>query len=264
MLKNITIGQYYNTGSPIHRLDPRIKVILTAAFITMVFFVSNYWGYAVLLLFTCLTSLLSNVPPRILLKSLKPMVYIMLFTFILNLLFMQGETVIFSWWIIEISQEGLDQAVFLALRLLFLVAGASFLTLTTSPIELTDALERLMKPLTVFRFPAHELAMMMSIALRFIPTLLDEADKIMKAQASRGADFETGNIMQRARNMLPLLVPLFISAFRRADELALAMESRCYRGGTGRTRMKILKLGMRDATAAVFIASVFTGIILWG
>ncbi|MFZ5975363.1 MAG: energy-coupling factor transporter transmembrane component T family protein [Bacillota bacterium] len=264
MLKNIAIGQYYNTVSPIHALDPRIKVILTAAFITMVFFVRNYWGYGVLFLFTCFLCTLSNVPPRILLRTLRPMLYILVFTFILNLLFMQGETVIFSWWIIRITAEGLNQAVFLALRLLFLVAGASFLTLTTSPIELTDALERLMKPLTVFRFPAHELAMMMSIALRFIPTLLDEADKIMKAQASRGADFESGSLMQRAKNMLPLLVPLFISAFRRADELALAMESRCYRGGTGRTRMKILKLGMRDAMATAFIAVLFTGIILWG
>lgn len=264
MLKNIAIGQYYNTGSPVHLLDPRVKLILTAAFITMVFFVQNYWGYAVLFVFVCFLSMLANVPPKVLLKTLKPLLYIIIFTFILNLLFMQGKTVIFSWWIIRITEEGLNQAVFMALRLLFLVCGASFLTLTTSPIELTDALERLMKPLTVFRFPAHELAMMMSIALRFIPTLLDEADKIMKAQASRGADFESGNLMQRAKNMLPLLVPLFVSAFRRADELALAMESRCYRGGTGRTRMKILKLGMRDAAATLFIAVLFTGIILWG
>ena len=264
MLRNIAIGQYYNTDSPVHLLDPRIKVALTAAFITMVFFVQNYWGYAALFVFVCFLSVLSNVPPRVLLRTLKPMAYILVFTFLLNLLFMQGEKVIFSLWIIRVTEEGLNQAVFLALRLLFLVAGASFLTLTTSPIELTDALERLMKPLTVFRFPAHELAMMMSIALRFIPTLLDEADKIMKAQASRGADFESGNIMRRARNMLPLLIPLFISAFRRADELALAMESRCYRGGKGRTRMKVLKLGARDAAATVFLAVLFAGIVLWG
>lgn len=264
MLKNIAIGQYYNADSPVHLLDPRVKVVLTAAFITMVFFVKNYWGYAALLVFVCFLSVISNVPPRVLIKTLKPMFYILVFTFILNLLFMQGEKVIFSLWFIRVTEEGLNQAVFLALRLLFLVAGASFLTLTTSPIELTDALERLMKPLTVFRFPAHELAMMMSIALRFIPTLLDEADKIMKAQASRGADFESGNIMQRARNMLPLLIPLFISAFRRADELALAMESRCYRGGKGRTRMKVLRMGARDAAAAVLVAGLFTGIVLWG
>jgi energy-coupling factor transport system permease protein len=264
MLKNIAIGQYYNTESPIHRLDPRVKILLTMAFITMVFFVRNYWGCAAVLVFVCFMSLIANIPLKTLIKSIRPLIYILIFTFVLNLLFMPGDTVIFSWWIVRVTREGLNQAVFMALRLLFLVAGTSILTLTTSPIEMTDAMERLMKPLTVFRFPAHELAMMMSIALRFIPTLLDEADKIMKAQASRGADFESGNLLQRAKNMLPLLVPLFISAFRRADELALAMESRCYRGGRGRTRMKVLHLRPADGLAALVLAGVFAAIVLWG
>ena len=264
MLRNIAIGQYFNVESPIHRLDPRTKIILTLVFITLIFFVKSYWGYVALALFICIVTLIANIPLKTLLKSIRPLLYILLFTFILNLLFMQGETVIFSWWIIRITREGLNQAIFMALRLLFLVTGTSIMTLTTSPIELTDALERLMKPLALLRFPAHELAMMMSIALRFIPTLMDEADKIMKAQASRGADFQSGKLVQRVKNMLPLLVPLFISAFRRADDLALAMESRCYRGGEGRTRMKVLRLRGADAVAALVLVSVFAGIVLWG
>lgn len=249
MLKDITLGQYYPKDSPIHRLDPRTKLVITFMFIVIIFFVRYYTGYLYVLAFLVLAVALSRIPVKYVLKGLKPLLFIIVLTFLINLFFTGGGTVLVKWWRLEITREGLRQAIFMALRLIFLVSGTSLLTLTTSPIALTDGIELLLKPLRVIRFPAHELAMMMTIALRFIPTLLEETDKIMKAQTARGADFESGNLVQRAKALVPLLVPLFISAFRRADELAMAMEARCYRGGENRTRMKVLKVESRDYAA---------------
>jgi energy-coupling factor transport system permease protein len=260
MLKDITIGQYYPSDSPVHRLDPRTKLVITFLFIVIIFFVRYYTGYLFIVAFMALTIVLSKIPVKYILKGLRPLLFIILLTFFINVFFTQGETVLYSLWVLRITKEGLHQAVFMTLRLLFLVTGTSILTLTTSPIALTDGIEMLLKPLKAIRFPSHELAMMMTIALRFIPTLLEETDKIMKAQMARGADFESGNLIQRAKSLIPLLVPLFVSAFRRADDLAMAMEARCYRGGDSRTRMKIFTMGRLDYVAfgitALLIASV--------
>lgn len=257
MLKDITIGQYYPGRSPIHLLDPRVKIIITFLFIFVVFFIKSYVGYAILFAYLMLIVILSTIPLKLIFKSLRPLLFVIVLTFVINMFFTVGEEVLVSFWKITITKEGLNQAIFMALRLIFLVMGTSILTLTTSPIELTDGLEYILKPLKVFKFPAHELAMMMTIALRFIPTLMEETDKIMKAQMARGADFETGNLVQRAKSLVPLLVPLFISAFRRADELAMAMEARCYRGGENRTRLKELKTDKRD-----YIAIALTCVII--
>ena len=205
---------------------------------------------------------ISQIPPKYVIKGLRPLLFIIILTFILNIFFTSGETVLFRLGFLVLTKEGLLQGVFMALRLMFLVSGTSLLTLTTSPIALTDGIESLLNPLKVIKFPAHELAMMMTIALRFIPTLLEETDKIMKAQMARGADFESGNILQRAKALVPLLVPLFISAFRRADELAMAMEARCYRGGDNRTRMKVLRVDRRDYIALGFTL-LFILLIIW-
>lgn len=256
MIKNITLGQYFPGNSLIHRLDPRMKIVLALALIVLIFLIQTYTGYLVVFAFIALAVALSGINPKFVLKSIKPLWFILLFTFILNLFFYSGGEVIFKWWIVTITREGLHQAVFLALRLIFLLSATTVLTLTTSPIEFTDGLERLMKPLKLIKFPVHELAMMMTIAIRFIPTLLEETDKIMNAQTARGAEFDSGNLFKRAYNMVPLLVPLFVSAFRRADELALAMESRCYMGGNKRTRMKVLKLHARDFIAAAVVAGL--------
>ena len=250
MLSNMTMGQYYPVDSPIHRLDPRTKLLLTIALIVAVFLVKTLAGYLLILGFIYLAARLARIPFRMLLKGLKPLRLIVLFTFVLNLFFTAGEQVLLEIWVIRITREGLRQAVFYSLRLVFLVLGTSLLTLTTSPVALSDAIELLLSPLKRIHFPAHELAMMMTIALRFIPTLLDETDKIMKAQMARGADFESGNLISRARAMVPLLVPLFVSAFRRAGDLAMAMESRCYHGGEGRTRFRVLKFTRADLAAA--------------
>ncbi len=249
MLKDITIGQYYPSDSPVHRLDPRTKLVITFLFIIIIFFVRYYTGYLFIVAFMALTIVLSTIPVKYILKGLKPLIFIILLTFFINVFFTQGETILFEFWILRVTKEGLRQATFMTLRLLFLVTGTSILTLTTSPIALTDGIEMLLKPLEAIRFPSHELAMMMTIALRFIPTLLEETDKIMKAQMARGADFESGNLIQRAKSLIPLLVPLFVSAFRRADDLAMAMEARCYRGGDSRTRMKIFTMGHLDIVA---------------
>ena len=257
MIKNITLGQYFPGNSLLHRLDPRIKILLTVALIVLVFLVHTYWGYLAIFLLIALAVALSGISPKFVLKSIKPLWFILVFTFVLNLFFYSGGEILFRWWIFTITYTGLNQAIFLALRLIFLIGSTSILTLTTSPIEFTDGLERLMKPLKAIRFPVHELAMMMTIAIRFIPTLLEETDKIMSAQTARGAEFDSGNVFKRAYNMVPLLVPLFVSAFRRADELALAMESRCYMGGNKRTRMKVLRLHLRDLLASL----VVTGLI---
>ena len=250
MFKDITLGQYFPGNSPVHRLDPRTKLLLMIAYIVAVFIVKDMWLFLAVGAFVAGVTLLAQVPLSYLWRSLKPLRWILLFMFVLNLLMIKTGEPLWDWWILHITTGGVRQACYIALRLVLLVAGTSLMTLTTTPIALTDGLERLLKPLSVFRFPAHELAMMMTIALRFIPTLLEEADKIMKAQLSRGADLESGNLFQRAKAMVPILVPLFISAFRRADELAMAMESRCYHGGAGRTRMHVLSFAGRDALAA--------------
>jgi len=263
MLKDITLGQYYPVDSFVHRLDPRIKIILTFAFIVGVFMGQTLFAYIPVIAFIYLAAKVARLPIKMLLKGLKPLRFILVFTFVLNLFFSGGDTVLLKIWFIVISKEGLMMAIRFSARLVFLVTGASLLTLTTSPVVLTDGLERLLSPLRKIGFPAHELAMMMTIALRFIPTLLEEADKIMKAQMARGADFESGNIIDRAKAMIPLLVPLFVSAFRRAGDLAMAMEARCYHGGEGRTRMRVLRITKNDwiAVAAVAAMIVLTSVM---
>ena len=251
MMKNITMGQYYPVDSWVHRLDPRTKILLTVAMIVAVFMVKTMVGYGLVLGFMYLVSRLSNIPFKMLMKGVKPLRFILILTFILNLFFNTGTAMLIEWGFFRISYEGVSQAVHYSLRLVFLVLGTSLMTLTTSPIALSDGIEMLLSPLKKLRFPAHELAMMMSIALRFIPTLMEEADKIMKAQMARGADFESGNLLARAKAMVPLLVPLFVSAFRRAGDLAMAMESRCYHGGENRTRLRVLKITRNDGYAAL-------------
>ena len=261
MMKNITMGQYYPVDSWVHRLDPRTKILLTIAMIVAVFLVKTMVGYALILGFMYLTSRLSNIPFKMLLKGVKPLRFILILTFLLNLFFNTGTTMLVEWGFLKISYEGLSTAVHYSLRLVFLVLGTSLMTLTTSPIALSDGIEMLLSPLKKIHFPAHELAMMMSIALRFIPTLMEEADKIMKAQMARGADFESGNLLARAKAMVPLLVPLFVSAFRRAGDLAMAMESRCYHGGENRTRLRVLKITKNDWLAAAGVAALILLII---
>lgn len=261
MLKDITLGQYFPGDSPIHRMDPRMKLILTIVYIAGVFMVGNLPGYAIALVFLYIVVRIAGLSFAYLLKGIKPLRFIILFTFILNVLFTPGQTVLFSLGIFTLTREALQRATYFALRLVFLVMGTSVLTLTTSPMRLTDGIERLLRPLRRIGFPAHELAMMMTIALRFIPLLLEETDKIQKAQMARGADFESGNLLDRAKAMIPLLVPLFVSAFKRANDLALAMEARCYRGGEHRTRLRELAYTSLDAFAALvmgsFLAVVF-------
>lgn len=261
MLNDITLGQYFPGNSPVHRMDPRVKLILTIVYIAGVFMVGNLLGYVIAMAFLYLIVRVSGISFSYLLKGIKPLRLIILFTFILNLFFMPGETPLLSLGFYTLTQEALSNAVYFALRLVFLVMGTSVLTLTTSPVQLTDGLERLLRPLQRFHFPAHELAMMMTIALRFIPTLLEETDKIRKAQMARGADFESGNLLARAKAMIPLLVPLFVSAFRRANDLAMAMEARCYRGGDHRTRLRELKTTRLDLYAALAMAA-FIAVIL--
>ena len=256
MLKDITLGQYYPVDSFVHRLDPRIKIILTFAFIVGVFMGQTLFAYIPVIPFIYLAAKVAHLPVKMLVKGLKPLRFILVFTFVLNLFFSGRDTVLLKIWFIVISKEGLMIAIRFSARLVFLVTGASLLTLTTSPVVLTDGLERLLSPLRKIGFPAHELAMIMTIALRFIPTLLEEADKIMKAQMARGADFESGNIVDRAKAMIPLLVPLFVSAFRRAGDLAMAMEARCYHGGEGRTRMRVLKITKNDYIAVAVVAAM--------
>jgi len=263
MLKDITLGQFFPGNSCVHRLDPRVKLVLMVAYIVLVFLVGGFAGYGVLAAFIVLVAVLSKIKPKFLLRSIKPVLIIVIMTFVLNVLFTRGEVPLLEWGFIKIYAEGIRFAAMMALRLVFLLVGTSLLTLTTSPVVLTDGLERLLSPLRKIGFPAHELAMMMTIALRFIPTLLEEADKIMKAQMARGADFESGNIIDRAKAMIPLLVPLFVSAFRRAGDLAMAMEARCYHGGEGRTRMRVLRITKNDwiAVAAVAAMIVLTSVM---
>ena len=262
MLKDITLGQFFPGNTVVHKLDPRVKLVLTLVYITALFTAKGLLGYILMLivLLTCLS--LSKIKPKAVLRGLRPVLIIIAITVILNIFFIRGETVLFEYRFIVITREGLLTAIFMATRLMMLIVGTFLLTYTTSPIALTDGLEWILNPLKKIRLPIHELAMMMSIALRFIPTLIEETDKIMSAQKARGADFETGGLIMRAKAILPLIIPLFISAFRRADELATAMESRCYHGGEGRTRMKILKAAGRDYSALLCGAVIIAAVIL--
>lgn len=260
MIRDITLGQYYPEQSVIHRLDARTKILGTLLYIIEIFLVNSFAGFGLVILALGVLIGISRVPVRFIFKGLKAVVFIILLTFVLNL-FMFDGTVLWHWKFLTITYEGLYRSCFMALRLILLIIGTSMLTLTTKPMELTDGLEKLLKPFNRFGLPSHEIALMMSIALRFIPTLLEETDKIMKAQQARGADFESGNLIQRVKNMIPILIPLFVGSFRIAQDLALAMEARCYHGGVGRTRMKEIVFSRRDGVAGVLLA-VFLGIVI--
>lgn len=262
MLRDITIGQYYPQDSIIHRLDARVKFVGTIVMIVSLFVFDSFWGFLPVLAMVALIIGLSKIPLKFILKGLKPMLFLLIFMMLMNLLMTPGETVLWQWWKIKLTAEGLKLAGFMGLRLIFLVIGSSMMTYTTTPTALTAGMERVFAPLKVIKVPVHEVAMMMSIALRFIPILLEETDKIMKAQQARGADFESGNLFKRAKALLPLLVPLFVSAFRRAGDLAQAMEARCYHGGDGRTKLHPLKYHLRDAFAFAVLAGYLAGCIL--
>ncbi len=267
MFKDITLGQYYPGNSIVHRLDPRIKILLTLLYIILLFFVKNFSGFLAFALFTLAVIFISKLPLGYVAKGLRPLLFIIAFTGIINLFMTPGKIwVQIPYTPLVITYEGVKTALQMIVRLIFLITGTSVLTLTTSPLSLTDGIEKLLSPLKKIGVPAHELAMMMSIAIRFIPTLLEETEKIMKAQTARGADFESGNLLQRAKALIPLLVPLFISAFRRADELAMAMECRCYNGGSHRTRMKEIRISANDLIASaitivVLAAAVYIGLL---
>lgn len=257
MIRDITIGQYYPSNSILHRLDPRVKIMCTLFYLISLFLFKSILGYALATLFLGTVIVLSRVPFKFIVKGLKAIIMLLMITVIFNLFLTKGGETLFKVWIFEVTEFGLSQAVYMAIRLIYLIVGSSLMTLTTTPNALTDGIESLLYPLNKIKVPVHEIAMMMSIALRFIPILLEETDKIMKAQIARGADLESGNIIQKAKSMIPILVPLFVSAFRRANDLAMAMESRCYRGGEGRTKMKPLIYKERDYAAyAITIAYV--------
>lgn len=260
MLRDITLGQYYPVDSVIHKLDPRVKLLGTLIFLITLFISNNFIGYIVAACFLASMIWISKVPFSYMVKGMKAIVFILLFSVVMNLFMTPGETLV-AFWKLTITKEGLRMAVMMAVRLSFLIIGSSIMTLTTTPNNLTDGLEKGLGFLKVIKVPVHEISMMMSIALRFIPILMEETDKIMKAQIARGADFESGNLMKRAKSLIPLLVPLFVSAFRRANDLATAMEARCYRGGDGRTKMKPLKYKKQDAIAYLILA-VYLGIII--
>lgn len=248
MIKDITIGQYYPVDSILHRLDPRVKLLGTFLFIVTLFIFRSFFGYLIVLAFFAAIIGLSKVPLRFILRGMKAVLVLFIFTVFFNLFFLPGND-LFRWGIIKITDYGLYKAVFMGVRLTFLILGSSLMTFTTTPNQLTDGLEKVLRPLNRIKVPVHEIAMMMSIALRFIPILMEETDKIMKAQMARGADFESGGLLKRAKSLIPLLVPLFVSAFRRANDLAMAMEARCYRGGSGRTKMKPLSYKGSDFAA---------------
>jgi len=259
----MTLGQYYPTSSIIHRLDPRIKFVSTVAYIVTIFLVNNYIGYLIAATALLLCIAISKVPIKFMVRGLKAIVVLMVFAGLFNLFLIDGE-VVWSWWIFSITKEGIETAAKMVVRLVLLIMGSSIMTLTTTPTGLTDAMESLFKPLNVIKVPVHEIAMMMTIALRFIPILMEEMDKIMKAQMARGVDFEVNGIFKKAKNLIPLLVPLFIAAFRRANDLAMAMEARCYRGGKGRTKMKPLKYHLRDGIAFLSVSAYVAACVIFG
>lgn len=258
MLKDITIGQYLPGNSFLHKLDPRTKILAVLLYMIALFVVNNFWGLGAMLLLSVVVILISKIPLRFFFRGIKAIAFIVLLTVALQMFMTPGEA-LWQWGFLTITKEGIRQAIFMGTRLLLLVSLTSILTLTTTPISLTDGIENLLKPFQRFGMPAHELAMMMTIALRFIPTLVEETEKIMQAQAARGADFESGNLVERAKAMIPLLVPLFLNAFKRADELAMAMEARCYHGGENCTRLKALKYGGRDAVTGVLCLCMIAG-----
>lgn len=262
MLKDITLGQYFPGDTVAHRLDPRTKILLVVLYITALFCAKGVVTYAIMAAVLAVCVRISKVGLRSLVRGLKPVLFIIIFTGILNLFFTPGDRYLVEWGFLRISDTGLRNAVFMVIRIMLLIMGTFLLTYTTSPIRLTDALEQLMGGLKRFHVPVHELAMMMSIALRFIPTLIEETDKIMSAQKARGADFETGNILRRAKALVPILVPLFISAFRRADELATAMECRCYHGGEGRTKLYVLRYQRRDFFCILLTTLITAAVVL--
>lgn len=260
-MRDITLGQYFPSNGILHKLDARIKILLLIAYIVIIFCSFNFFALGLVVLFAITTVILSRVPVKMFLKSLKTIIIIVIITSILNLFYGSGEPLC-QWWIFTITLNGIFNAITVTLRIICLVIVSSALTFTTSPTDMTDGLEKLMKPLTVFHISVHEIAMMMTIALRFVPTLLEETDKIMSAQKARGADMESGNLVKRIKALIPILVPLFVSSFRRAYDLAMAMECRCYRGGKGRTRLKQMKMGKRDVFACVFMLILISGVVL--
>ncbi len=261
MFRDVAFGQYYPAKSFIHKMDARIKIVLSLLYMVGIFFIQSFFGFGVIFVFLALMIIASRVPFKSVVKSIKPILILLVFTTILNLFFVSSGDVLVEWWIFRITYYGLISAGKMILRLLLLVMGASILTLTTTPVDLTHAIEKLLKPLNVIHFPVHELALIMSITLRFIPSLMDETDRIIRAQKARGADFESGNIFKRAKAFIPILIPLLIGAFKRADELAIAMDSRCYKGAKGRTKMKILKAGWRDFVGSLVLLIFFGGVI---
>ena len=261
MLKDITLGQYFPGTTLAHRLDPRTKLLAVVCYIVGIFNCHSAWAYGLMVLTLIVSARVAKVGAKALLRGLKPVLFIIAFTAVLNLFYTPGE-VLWTWWVLKITREGIRTAVAMMARITLLITGTFLLTYTTSPIQLTDGLESLLSPLKKLRVPVHELAMMMSIALRFIPTLIEETDKIMSAQKARGADFESGGLIQRAKALIPLLVPLFVSAFRRADELATAMECRCYHGGEGRTKLHVLRFAARDYAVLACFLALAVGIIV--
>lgn len=261
MISDITIGQYYKGDSLVHRLDPRNKIILTVLIIAMIFSCKNFLSLALVSVVIVASVLFSKVPVTMFLKSLKPIVPIVIFTAVLNMFYVRGGQE-WSFWIIKLSEKGIYTAVFMATRIILLIISSSILTYTTVPTMLTDAIERLLSPLKIFKISVHSLAMMMTLALRFIPTLIEEIERITNAQKARGADFENGNLIDRVKSLIPVLVPLFVSSFKRAYDLAFAMSCRCYTGGEGRTRMKQMKITLRDVLSLIFFIVGFAGIIL--
>lgn len=262
-MNRVAIGQYYAAASPVHRLDARTKVLLAILYIVATFLCKSVYAFGFLLLSGIFVIILARIPMKIILKALKPIIFITIFTAVVNLFWTKGEVPLLEWWIIKIYPEGIYHAAFMAARIIILVIGTSiFLTYTTTPIQLTDAIERLLYPLKKIKVPVHEFAMMMSIALRFVPTLVEETERIIAAQKARGADFESGNLIKRAKALVPILIPLFVSSFRRADELATAMECRCYHGGEGRTKMTVTHLRFADFAAMMLMLIFGAGIVL--
>ena len=264
MIKDITIGQYFPGDTPIHKLDPRMKILLMIFYVVILFLVKSFVGFILITALLYAVVLISKIPLKILIKSIKPLLFIILFTAVFNLFYGTGAVIFPSVsWLSWLRWGGVKRAAFMVVRIILLITGTSFVTYTTSPIMLTDALERLMSPLKYVKVPVHEIAMMMTIAMRFIPTLVDETEKIMNAQKARGADFETGNIIKRAKALIPILIPLIVSSFRRAEELADAMECRCYNGGEGRTRYKEYSLAVRDYISVFVMIALLCAVVIF-
>ena len=263
MIRDITIGQYYPSGSKLHSLDPRVKIVCTLLYLISLFLFDNIWGYLVATVFLVFVIRISKVPFKFIVRGLRPVIMLLMITVLFNLFLTRTGNILVTFWVFQITDYGLKTALLMAIRLIYLILGSSLMTFTTTPNALTDGIESLLGPFQKIKLPVHEIAMMMSIALRFIPILLEETDKIMKAQIARGADLESGNIIQKAKAMIPILVPLFVSAFRRANDLAMAMEARCYRGGDGRTKMKPLVYHKRDYVAyAITILYVVIAVLV--